>query len=309
MSDFTKSGTLMQSDGKLFGSKIFYVSKGLRHYVSDLDWIISHGFQFPDDVKKVNESLLLKLSPGRPAPNSYSVEDFVNPPRNSSLKMREIAASQLNGYGIEVGAGSTPFPIPLHCHVRYVDQLTYEELQKELYPGQKLEDLIKPDLITDLETLEKIEDNSLDFIVACHVIEHTRNPLGALKKAYQKLKVGGILVLVVPDKEKTFDKDRKLTSLEHIILDNNNPSKVRDKEHYFEFYQMAFPVKEEQIKSTVEQKWMENYSIHFHTWNYESFSRMLDYAINNISPWSSVWSQPTLSHPTADIEFYFVLKK
>ena len=252
MSKLKKSSILMQSEGKLFGSKIFYVSNGLRHYVSDLDWITSHGFQFPDDVKKVNESILLKLSPGRPASHSYSEDIFINPPRNSSLKMREIAASQLNGYGIEVGAGSTPFPIPLHCHVRYVDRLTYEELQKELYPGQRLENLIKPDLITDLETLEGIENNSLDFIVACHVIEHTRNPLGALKKAYQKLKVGGILVLVVPDKEKTFDKDRELTSLEHTILDYNNPSKKRDKEHYFEFYQMAFPVKEEEIKSIVE---------------------------------------------------------
>ncbi|WP_414752658.1 glycosyltransferase [Anabaena sp. CCY 9910] len=303
------SNCLVQSNGNIFGSAVFVVNNGYRHYVPDLDWIIQHGFIWPTDVQVVSDEVLLSLLPGRPAPHKWTLEDWVNPPRKNSLQMREISASRLSGNGIEVGAAWSPFPIPLDCRVKYVDILPKDTLNTKLRPGEEIINSVQPDLIGDLETLEEIEDNSLDFIVACHVIEHTRNPINALKTAYKKLRIGGFLVLVIPDKNRTFDRQRNLTTLDHLILDYQSPSKERDREHYVEFLTLAFPVPEENLASTVEKSIQEQADIHYHTFTYESFSLLISYVCKNICPWSSVWSQPTLSNSTEDMEFYFVLTK
>ncbi|WP_138499134.1 glycosyltransferase [Nostoc sp. PA-18-2419] len=304
------SGVLMQSNGSIFGSMVFYVKNGYRHYVPDIHWINNNGYTCPDDIQIVSDETLLNYLPAHPTPHFWSFADWQNPPRNcSSMQMREIAASRLRGKGIEVGAAASPFPIPLHCSVEYADIYSQTTIKDQLYTGQNPHSLIEPTLITDLEKLESIEDNSLDFIVACHVIEHVKNVLLALKNAYNKLRVGGYLVLVIPDKERTFDKQRKLTTLEHLILDYQNPSSERDREHYVEFYQLAFPTEPDKLYEKVDKNFREQLNIHFHTFTYSSFTLIIDYVCKNINPWSSVWSQPTLSNPTEDIEFYFVLTK
>lgn len=47
---------------------------------------------------------------------------------------------------------------------------------------------------------------SLDLIIASHVIEHTRTPQKVLEKVYKKMRDGGLLVFVVPDRTKTNDE-------------------------------------------------------------------------------------------------------
>jgi O-antigen biosynthesis protein len=306
----TPTGALMQSNGKIFGSMVFYVQNSSRHYVPNQNWINNNGYKWPKDVEIVSDETLLNLLPGRPVSQFWSLEDWQNPPKNcSSMQMREIAASQLYGKGLEIGAAATPFPIPLHCHVQYAERYSQDAIKDKFHVGQNCHNLVEPNLITDLETLDGIEDNSLDFIVASHVIEHVKNPLLAIERAYQKLRVGGSLVLVIPDKEKTFDKQRELTTLEHLILDYQNSSSERDKEHYVEFYRLASPKEASQLYETVENKFQDQDDIHYHTFTYESFALLIDYACKNINSWSSVWLHPTCSNSVEDIEFYCVLKK
>ncbi|MBO1065492.1 MULTISPECIES: methyltransferase domain-containing protein [Nostocales] len=310
VSSINYNDCLVQSNGDIFGSSVFLVKNGYRHYIPDLDWVIQHGFTWPTDINNVTDEVLINLLPGRPAPRKWSLEEWINPPRDiNMMKMREIATSRLTGYGIECGAGASPLPLPLNCHVKYVDRFSKSELQHQLYPGQQFYNFIEPDILSDLNNLDGIEDNSLDFIVACHVIEHLRNPIGALEKAYKKLRMGGSIVLVIPDKERTFDKKRKLTVLEHLILDYQEPSKNRDKEHYIEFFELAFQVSSEKLYSTIEENFQAQADIHYHTFTYESFSVLINYVHNHICSWSSVWSQPTLSNSLEDIEFYFILTK
>lgn len=304
------SGVLMQSNGSIFGSRVFYVRDEYRHYVPDIDWINDNGYTWPDDIQIVSDETLLNFLPARPSAHFWSFADWQNPPRNcSSMQMREIAASRLRGKGIEVGAAASPFPIPLHCNVEYADICPPATIKDKLYVGQNTFTLIEPTWITDLENIEGIEDNSLDFIVACHVIEHVKNVLLALENAYNKLRIGGSLVLVISDKERTFDKNRELTTLEHLILDYKNPSSERDREHYVEFYKLAFTTEPDKLDEKVDKMFHQKGDIHYHTFTYESFASMIDYVCKNINPWSSVWSQPTLSNPKEDIEFYFVLTK
>lgn len=293
------------------GPRVFYVANGYRHWISDFTtWLKQNNVRWPEDVKIITDERLRQYTSGRPLARKYSDSDWHNPPIYSSLAMRELVASKLKGTGLEIGAGSNPFPVPLACRVIYGDRLGVNQLHDEQYPGEH-DEIIPPDLETDLETFEGVDDSSLDFIVASHVIEHTRNPLGAILKANQKLKPGGQLILVVPDKERTFDRARATTLLEHLVLDYHSPSINRDKEHYFDFYTKAFNMytPADLLEETIEKNSAIAYSIHFHTWTYESFGEMISYLNEHVAKWSRIWSHPTLPNIELDNEFYFVLTK
>ncbi|WP_417392886.1 class I SAM-dependent methyltransferase [Gimesia sp.] len=308
----TVQGALVKSPGVKFGERVFYINKGKRHWVQHADWMSSNGFNWPDDVSEIPEEVMLQFLPGRSFPSKqWDDKAWKKPPRNSSLVMREISASRLKGSGVEFGAGANPYPIPEHCQVLYADLLTAEQLEKELYPGQDCADLIKPDLQSDFDSFRGVEDESMDFIIGCHVIEHTTSPISVIETAYRKLRKGGSLVLVIPDKKKTFDKNRELTTLEHLVLDHEHPDRERDYEHYIDFYTVgtAYNVPESELEKTIKENYDNYFAIHYHVWTYETFSKMIDYIQKNVCQWSEVWSQPTLNHAEYDIEFYFVLTK
>ncbi len=95
--------------------------------------------------------------------------------------------------------------------------------------------------VSILETIEhmpSIEDGSADFFVACHVIEHVRDVLGAFEELGRKLRPGGQAVLVIPDGRHIFDSGRPVTTLEHLVADHLVPD--RDElDHYLEFFRRA----------------------------------------------------------------------
>ena len=301
------TGALLQSP-PAFGSRIFYCRNGFRHWVRDVAWLEGCGFRWPEDVITVPPVVLSAFRPSNSVAHFWP-EDFDADSIRSSMDMREFAASRLTGKGLEIGAGASPFPVPLNCNVIYGDRLSYDDLLKEEYPGQEATDFVVPDLCTDLDTLTGVEDESLDFIIACHVIEHVRNPIGAIENSWRKLRHDGNLVLVIPDMERTFDRSRERTSLEHLIDDYRSPDVNRDLPHYEEFYKLAFPTPEHKYAEVVQKKFAEQYSIHFHTWTYSSFDQLVKYVCENIAPWSKVWSHDTLKDKNSDIEFYFVLTK
>ena len=219
------------------------------------------------------------------------------------LQLLLSLSARLYGVGVEFGAGSLPFPLPERVRVRYADRNTVAHLREKGTFGDA--PLTAPALQSDLESMAGIEDASLDFIIASHVIEHTRNPLRVLEQAYRKLRMCGQLILVVPDKEATFDRDRALTNLPHLILDFESPSRERDWDHYIEYFTKACPQPDPVLAA--QGPFEQEHDIHFHTWTYESFGEMLNYARQSISPWTSVWSKPRLTEK--DIEFYYLLRK
>lgn len=302
----TLPGVLIRSSLSEFGDKVFYVDKGCRHWVRDGEWLKRNGFNWPTDVIDVAPEIIYGFINGGNAP-IYNRSDLGNP-NLSSVDVREIAAANLQGTGVEFGAGASPFPVPLGCNVRFADAFSYESLKAGMYPGQEAHNLICPDYVTDIKTLVGIPDASLDFIIACHVIEHTNNPLAAIDSCYRALKPGGSLVLVVPDMTKTFDSKRTLTTLAHLIEDYQSPSPQRDREHYEEFYTKAFEIPADAILfDYVSRKQAEGGDLHYHTWTYDSFRELVDWHAKK-TRWTIEFSHPTL-RGSEDIEFYFVLTK
>ncbi len=257
----------------------------------------------------VPEVVLESYANGSAAPLRSSIDLDSLSDRADSTDLREILASELRGTGIEFGSGASPFPVPLECHTLYADAYSYATLRDNLYPGQTLTQIVRPDFVTDLQTLDGVADESLDFVVACHVIEHTVSPITAIQSCYRALRPGGHLVLVVPDMRKTFDRARERTSLAHLIDDHRDPSAERDLCHFMEFFSKVQPLPEGRfLREFAEEKQRARTDIHYHCWDYASFDEMMGWITQNVAPWRDIWSYPTLSGDD-NIEFYFRLTK
>jgi SAM-dependent methyltransferase len=294
---------ICQSDGPLYANRVFYVADGARHWILDASWCGENGFVWPDDIEKVTDAELSAIPLGRPRAKRWKTDNPARLIADSPSQMREIAASFLRGKGVELGAASNPLPIPPDCTVTYGDMLTYEELLASLYPGQSAEDMIRPTMRASLEDPGAIP-GEVDFIAAAHVIEHVPNPIGAIVRSGAKLRPGGQLLLFVPDMRETFDRDRALTSLDHLMLDFYVPSRERDKAHFQEFYRYAFTTPEHEYEERWIKNWQEQFPIHYHTWTYESFKDMANMIVRSLSVFNNYWS-----HPTVGNEFCFIFRK
>jgi SAM-dependent methyltransferase len=58
-------------------------------------------------------------------------------------------------------------------------------------------------------------DGSVDFVLASHVIEHFPDPIAALLEWRRVAR--RVVVLVVPHRDRTFDRDRPLTALAELV--------------------------------------------------------------------------------------------
>ena len=144
------------------------------------------------------------------------------------------------------------------------------------YPELASWDLVDPDIIDDGERLETVADNSLDFVVANHFIEHTEDPLGAIGNHLRVLKPGGVIFMAVPEKRRTFDRDRQVTTIDHLVRDHREGPETSRPQHFEEW---ARDVDHADDVAAHAQALMEQaYSIHFHVWTCDAFRDLLEHA-------------------------------
>jgi predicted SAM-dependent methyltransferase len=190
---------------------------------------------------------------------------------------RDIAFKYLSGKGIEVGALHAPLEVPDSVKVSYVDRMSVSDLRKQ-YPELNGTNLIEADIVDNGETLSSIADNSWDFVIANHMIEHCQNPIGALENFLRVLKPGGIVYMGVPDKRYIFDVDRPLTTLDHLIKDYKEGPEWSKVSHYEEYVRLVEKFPQEQVLARQQALINIDYSIHFHVWTSETFSELLFYS-------------------------------
>ncbi len=163
--------------------------------------------------------------------------------------------------GIEIGGAMNP--VYLVDRRIELKQLDYTQHTMEENPYKDMP-LVKVDIIDDGETLKTIGENSLDFIIACHMLEHCKNPIGTLRVFLSKVCSGGIIFLAIPDKRFTFDRDRKITSFEHLVIDDREAGK--DKE-YLDYCDMSG------VGAVSYTQFLEEdiSHFHYHVWDSNSF--------------------------------------
>ncbi len=78
-------------------------------------------------------------------------------------------------------------------------------------------------------------DNSLDYVLTSHVLEHVANPVKALAEWYRVLRPDGIIYLLLPDQRYTWDHKRPLTPLSHFLDDFVKGTTQSDATHIEDF--------------------------------------------------------------------------
>jgi SAM-dependent methyltransferase len=190
---------------------------------------------------------------------------------------RRLSDRYLHGDGVEIGALHMPLRVPRTARVRYVDRMTVPSL-REHYPELRLLDLVTPDIIDDGERLGTLPDESADFVIANHFIEHCQDPIGTLMSHVRVLRVGGTLYMAVPDKRLTFDKDREITPLAHVLRDHEEGPAWSHRTHYEEWAKHIDGVDDAQVAARADELIADDYSIHFHVWTPDAFLELLVHA-------------------------------
>lgn len=187
---------------------------------------------------------------------------------------KSIACQYLAGDGIEIGALHSPLEVPSNVKIHYLDRMSTAQLQ-QTYPELSQHKLVEVDIVDDGETLSSLPDLSLDFIVANHMIEHCQNPIFSLENWLRVLKPGGILYIAVPDKRYTFDCERPVTSLDHLMRDYTEGAEWSRYSHFEEWTRLVDKFSEPDIPARAKGLAELNYSIHFHVWTPIEFLELL----------------------------------
>jgi predicted SAM-dependent methyltransferase len=213
-----------------------------------------------------------------------TVDATASPPATDRETVRgSLAWRYLRGSGLEIGALHKPLEVPPHARPRYVDRLP-ATLLRELYPELGDEWLIEPDILDDAERLEHVGDDSQDFVIANHLLEHLDDPIGAIETWLRVLRHGGTLYMAVPDKRFTFDADRSITTLDHLIRDHVEGAAGSRREHLEEWARFVERVPEPEVAAKATALAESEYSIHNHVWTQSTLIELLLYCREQIGP-------------------------
>jgi SAM-dependent methyltransferase len=138
-------------------------------------------------------------------------------------------------------------------------------------------------LFLEATDLRAISSNSYDFVLSSHVLEHVANPLLAISEWTRVIKPAGILTLVVPHGEGTFDHRRPVTDLEHLVADFERETTEADTTHHAEILRLHDLSRDpeagdmEAFRKRVGNN-SENRGVHHHVFNTALAVELIDYS-------------------------------
>jgi SAM-dependent methyltransferase len=123
--------------------------------------------------------------------------------------------------------------VPVYDRCRTIDLCNFSSQTIWNSPADRLEPAIPlgKQFVAEATDLSSISGRKYDFILASHVLEHIANPLRALEEWQRTLRPNGILLIIVPDKRRTFDHQRPFTTFKHIEADFQNDTPETDLTH------------------------------------------------------------------------------
>jgi hypothetical protein len=198
-----------------------------------------------------------------------------------------------NGIGLEVGGPSSVFEkngiLPIYSIIENLDNCNFADTttwQETVTEGMTFQfsksHALGRQYICEATNLHKIPSCKYDFLLSSHVIEHSANPLQALSEWMRILKDEGVLILLIPHKDGTFDHRRPVTTLEHLIKDFENETKEDDKTHLPEILELHDLTKDlgagtfEAFKKRSEHNF-QNRCLHQHVFDTGIAIGMIDY--------------------------------
>jgi SAM-dependent methyltransferase len=188
---------------------------------------------------------------------------------------RYLPAAYLQGRGLEIGALADPLRVPARVQVQYVDRFSVEDLRRQ-YPTLNSMALVPVDVVSDGERLSAVDDETQDFVISRHFLEHCQDPIGTIEHFFRVLKPGGVVYFTVPDKRFTFDRERPVTPLSHLFEDHEKGPEGSRLDHFEEYVRCSeHPATPQQLHTRVKELMDRDYSIHYHVWSQHEMLELL----------------------------------
>lgn len=193
----------------IFNPKRYKLFREEQDYMSER-WGLTYT-NFSTKIKKLAEIKITK----RKFPESRLAHKYLD-----DLSGLEIGGSAHNPFGLKTR------------NVDFTDSMetTFKKQEKELC-GEAM----PVDIMASGDNLP-VPDESQDFVISSHVLEHFPDPIKALKEWHRVIKKGGYIFMIVPHKERTFDKHKKRTRLQELIDCHKGLAKAKDSLGHYSFW-------------------------------------------------------------------------
>ena len=211
--------------------------------------------------------------------------------RPEKRKLIRIAMQFRGKKGLEIGGPSSSFSVksffPVYLFAGEIDGVNYSNetmWEGKIQEGRNYKFYNKTgyQFIREATDLSAIADNSYDFILSCHSLEHVANPVKAVEEWRRVLKPGGLFVLVLPDKRNTFDFKRPYTTMQHLLEDYAAKMREDDQTHVEEMISLHDFSKDntsgskEELFSLIRNNFVTR-AVHHHVFSFELVNDMLKY--------------------------------
>jgi SAM-dependent methyltransferase len=185
--------------------------------------------------------------------------------------------------GLEIGGPSAVFSrsglLPVYAVAARVDNCNFS--RQTIWEGRieegatfRFDERHDPgyQYIAEASSLGKIASATYDFLLSSHTLEHIANPLQALLEWKRVLKPHGVLAVVLPHKDGTFDHRRPVTALAHLIQDFEERTPESDLTHLEEIlrlHDLALdpPAGDFQAFKARSERNLENRCLHHHVFD------------------------------------------
>ena len=212
--------------------------------------------------------------------------------RTKIPRLLEWQNSFKSKYGIEIGGptdrmfapgGYFPlYPIIIGLDgVNFSNNTIWEGNLKEGY-NYKYYSKTGYQYIAEGDNLKNIEAARYDFVLSCNNLEHMANPLRAIFEWKRILKEGGLMLLILPNKEANFDHRRPYTTMQHLIDDYNNKTDENDMTHHQEIIELHDLKRDPNAKPREHflsrcSKNFENRGMHHHVFNQDLLKKIVEF--------------------------------
>lgn len=191
--------------------------------------------------------------------------------RCNQFKPSALATKYLeNLHGVEIGASTqNSFGLKRSINVDFSDE------QGGLWQDKACAPAVVN--IVSLGDNLPFKDNTLDYVLTSHVIEHFFDPIKALKEWHRVIKPGGYIFIIAPHKDRTFDKPRDVTPARELFdrfsgrIKLSNYAKPKD-------YDQTLPHKLMRGGARLEEGWSyyeADDHHHWSVWRTEDFVELL----------------------------------
>jgi SAM-dependent methyltransferase len=205
-------------------------------------------------------------------------------------KCLKLVRNLLSGKsGIEIGGPSAVFRqiyrLPIYDYFMSLDNCDFSQnntwaTHKQVYCFSKRRPCGKT-YFSEGSVLPFIADNTYDFLLSSHNLEHMANPIKALKEWQRVVKTGGHLVIVLPHYLRTFDHCRVPTTIQHMLGDYERNTDENDLTHFDEVYEASRLYDRERSDEETRSLLLNNFNhrmMHHHVFNEVNSKELLEAA-------------------------------